>query len=266
MSLMLVFLVSTILNSLNAIDVCSNTILPGSKGDLGEMGDEGDQGQQGKTGPPGTLGFIGQPGCQGGVGRIGKTGPAGEKGDQGDAGVEGPSGLKGKTGTTCDCGRYRKVVGELDITISKLRNAVKFVKNVILGIKETEEKLYLVVKEARRYREALLNCKQRGGMLAMPKSPDTNLLIAGYIAQAGLTHVFIGLQAGEKGEGTVYTDLTPVQNHSTWGLQEPTRVSTNTSCVEMLSTGAWNHVDCDVTMYYVCEFKKNRRGGVATVL
>lgn len=31
-------------------------------------------------------------------------------------------------GTTCDCGRYRKVVGQLDATIGKLRSAVKFVK------------------------------------------------------------------------------------------------------------------------------------------
>lgn len=33
------------------------------------------------------------------------------------------------TGTTCDCGRYRKVVGQMDINISKLKNAVKFLKN-----------------------------------------------------------------------------------------------------------------------------------------
>lgn len=32
-------------------------------------------------------------------------------------------------GTTCDCGRYRKVVGQLDVSVGKLRNAVKFVKN-----------------------------------------------------------------------------------------------------------------------------------------
>lgn len=31
-------------------------------------------------------------------------------------------------GTTCDCSRYRRVLGQLDISIGKLRNAVKFVK------------------------------------------------------------------------------------------------------------------------------------------
>lgn len=31
-------------------------------------------------------------------------------------------------GATCDCGRYRKVVGQLDVTISKLRSAFKFIK------------------------------------------------------------------------------------------------------------------------------------------
>lgn len=33
------------------------------------------------------------------------------------------------TGTTCDCGRYRKVVGQMDVNISKLKSAVKLLKN-----------------------------------------------------------------------------------------------------------------------------------------
>ncbi|XP_038840970.1 collectin-10-like, partial [Salvelinus namaycush] len=185
--------------------------------------------------------------------------------DAGVAGVDGPSGLKGKAGTTCDCGRYRKVVGQMDINVRKLKNAVKFVKNVILGIKETEEKFYLIVKEARKYREALINCKLRGGMLAMPKTTDTNTLIADYVTQAGLTQVFIGLQAGQKGGGPVYADLTPVRNYTAWGLEEPSGAPSNTSCVKMVSTGTWNQVECDITMYYVCEFKKSRRG-LAAVL
>ncbi|XP_010878722.1 collectin-10 isoform X2 [Esox lucius] len=261
--LLLLFVLSTISNSLDAVDVCSNTILPGSKGDPGERGDEGDQGRQGKTGPPGLIGLTGELGSKGDVGRTGKTGPAGEKGDQGAAGLAGPSGLKGKTGTTCDCGRYRKLVGQLDNTVSKLKNAVKFVKN---GIKETEERLYLIVKEARRYREALANCKLRGGSLAMPKTADTNTLIRDYVAQSALTRVFIGVQRGEKEGGAVYADHTPVRNYTGWGLGEPPGASTNTSCVEMAGTGVWNQVECDVPLYYVCEFKRTRRGGLPSVL
>ena len=109
--------------------------------------------------------------------------------------------------------------------------------SVILGIKETEEKFYLIVKEARKYREALINCKLRGGMLAMPKTTDTNTLIADYVAQAGLTQVFIGLQAGQKGGGPVYADLTPVRNYTAWGLEEPSGAPSNTSCVKMVTTG-----------------------------
>ncbi|XP_041708207.1 collectin-10 isoform X1 [Coregonus clupeaformis] len=263
--LLVLSVLSTIFNSLNAVEFCSNTILPGSKGDMGEGGDQGDQGRLGKTGPPGLLGLTGELGGKGEVGRTGKMGPAGDKGDAGEAGVEGPSGLKGKAGTTCDCGRYRKVVGQMDVNVRKLKNAVKFVKNVILGIKETEDTFYLIVKEARKYREALMNCKLRGGILAMPKTTDTNSLIAEYVTQAGLTRVFIGLQAGQKGGGPVYADLTPVRNYTAWGLEEPSGAPTNTSCVEMISTGTWNQVECDATMYYVCEFKKSRRG-LAAVL
>ncbi|KAJ8394635.1 hypothetical protein AAFF_G00044380 [Aldrovandia affinis] len=152
-------------------EVCSNTILPGSKGDQGLRGDLGSQGDLGQTG---------------------KLGPAGTKGDKGLQGADGPIGLKGKPGSTCDCGRYRKVVGQLDINISKLKNAVKFMKNVILGIKETEERFYLIVKEARKFKEALMNCKLRGGAIAAPETEDANTLIANYVTQAGLTHVFIG--------------------------------------------------------------------------
>nr|XP_046192070.1 collectin-10 [Oncorhynchus gorbuscha] len=212
--LLVLSVLSTIFDSLNAVEVCSNTILPGSKGDLGEGGGEGDQGRLGKTGPPGLLGasFI----CL-------------------------------------------LLVFRLQFITSHMSYSV------ILGIKETEEKFYLIVKEARKYREALINCKLRGGMLAMPKTTDTNTLIADYVTQAGLTQVFIGLQAGQKGGGPVYADLTPVRNYTAWGLEEPSGAPSNTSCVKMVSTGTWKQVECDITMYYVCEFKKSRRG-LAAVL
>lgn len=250
-------------------EVCTNTLLPGAKGDQGEVGEEGDQGKVGKDGPPGLPGAPGEMGLKGEVGHTGKMGPIGDKGDKGDAGLEGPSGLKGKPGTTCDCGRYRKVVEQLDVNVGKLRNAVKFVKNVILGLKETEERYYLLVKESKRFGEALMNCKLREGNLAMPKTKDTNLLMAEYVSQAGLTRVFIGVQAQSKDtDGTssyVYADSSPLQGFAAWSPDQElhSRVSptTNSSCVELLSTGTWSHVECEATMFFICEFPKSRRRG-----
>uniref|UniRef100_A0A669BAD8 Collectin subfamily member 10 n=1 Tax=Oreochromis niloticus TaxID=8128 RepID=A0A669BAD8_ORENI len=141
--------------------------------------------------------------------------------------------------TMCDCGRYRKVVGQLDISVGKLGNAVKFVKNVVLGLRETEERYYLLVKEPKRFREALMNCKLRGGTLAMPKSTNTNRLMADYVSQAGLTRVYIGVQTQTK--DVVKEELQP---------------NTNSSCVELLSTGTWAHVECEATMFFICEFPK----------
>uniref|UniRef100_A0A8C2X307 Collectin subfamily member 10 n=1 Tax=Cyclopterus lumpus TaxID=8103 RepID=A0A8C2X307_CYCLU len=162
---------------------------------------------------------------------------------------EGLTGLKGKPGTTCDCGRYRKVVGQLDVNVGKLRNAVKFVKNVILGLKETEERYYLLVKEPKRFREASMNCKLRGGTLAMPKTSNTNHLMADYVSQAGLTRAYIGVLAQSK--DTVSVPLSNVVSPRT----------TNSSCVELLSTGAWSHVECEAAMFFICEFPKSRRRG-----
>lgn len=33
------------------------------------------------------------------------------------------------SGSVCDCGRYRRVIGQMDINVNKLKNAVKFLKN-----------------------------------------------------------------------------------------------------------------------------------------
>ncbi|TMS10795.1 Collectin-10 [Larimichthys crocea] len=192
-------------------------------------------------------------------------GPSGDKGDKGDTGLDGPSGLKGKPGTTCDCGRYRKVVGQLDVNVSKLRNAVKFVKNVILGLKETEERYYLLVKDPKRFREASMNCKLRGGSLAMPKTSNTNRLMADYVSQAGLTRVYIGVQAQSKDAGGtssyVYADSSPLQGFASWSPDDDLHIHTNSTCVELLSTGTWGHVECEATMFFICEFPKSRRRG-----
>lgn len=66
---------------------------------------------------------------------------------------------------------------------------------VILGLRETEEAYYLLVKEPKKHREASMNCRLRGGNLAMPKTGHTNQLLAEYASQAGLSRVYIGVQA-----------------------------------------------------------------------
>lgn len=80
---------------------------------------------------------------------------------------------------------------------------------VLLGIKETEERYYLLVKEPRKFREASVNCKLRGGALAMPKTSNTNRLMADYVGQAGLTRVFIGVHA-------LSNDTVSAQKHTIW--------------------------------------------------
>ncbi|XP_017265392.1 collectin-10 [Kryptolebias marmoratus] len=250
-------------------EVCTNALLPGAKGDQGETGEVGEQGKLGKNGPPGLPGVSGEPGLKGEVGPTGKMGPFGDKGDKGLKGFTGPAGLKGKTGTTCDCGRYRKVFGQLDVSVEKLRKAVQFVKNVVLSVKETEERYYLLVKEPKRFREAALNCKLRGGALAMPKTSTINRLMADYISQTGLARVYVGVQAqGRDSNGTgryLYADSSPLQEFAAWSqeeqLQPGSSPSTNSSCVELLSTGTWAHVECETTLFFICEFPKSRRRG-----
>lgn len=241
----------------NRSDTCStHTILPGPKGDVGENGDIGEIGKPGKEGPMGSKGAKGEIGYLGGQGLMGKIGPIGGKGDKGHTGLPGFPGGKGKPGTFCDCGRYRRAVGQLDLKVTHLKSSLMFVKNVIAGIRETDEKFYYIVKEERNYRDALTQCRIRGGTLAMPKDAATNSLIAEYISSLGLLRVFIGINDLEKEKQFMYVDNTPLQTFSSWKSGEPNDKSGYEDCVEMLSTGAWNDVDCQLTIYFVCEFMK----------
>ncbi|XP_035412135.1 collectin-10 isoform X2 [Cygnus atratus] len=166
---------------------------------------------------------------------------------------------KGKAGTVCDCGRYRRVVGQLNINVARLNTSIKFVKNVIAGIRETDEKFYYIVKEEKNYREALIHCRDRGGTLAMPKDEATNALLADYISTSGLFRAFIGMNDMEKEGQFVYADSSPLQNYSNWKDGEPHDSTGSQDCVEMLSTGEWNDSECQVTIYFICEFLKKRK-------
>ncbi|KAK2095364.1 hypothetical protein P7K49_026780 [Saguinus oedipus] len=179
--------------------------------------------------------------------------------DKGEKGLFGKPGKKGKAGTVCDCGRYRTFVGQLDISIARLKTSMKFVKNVIAGIRETEEKFYYIVQEEKNYRESLTHCRIRGGMLAMPKDEAANSLIADYVAKSGFFRVFIGVNDLEREGQYVFADNTPLQNYSNWNEGEPSDPSGREDCVEMLSSGRWNDTECHLTMYFVCEFIKKKK-------
>ncbi|XP_051015640.1 collectin-10 [Acomys russatus] len=248
------------MDSRSAAEVCAtHTISPGPKGDDGEKGDTGEEGKDGKVGRRGPKGVKGELGDMGAQGNIGKSGPIGKKGDKGEKGLLGIPGEKGKAGTICDCGRYRKVVGQLDISVARLKTSMKFIKNVIAGIRETEEKFYYIVREEKNYRESLTHCRIRGGMLAMPKDEVVNTLIADYVAKSGFFRVFIGVNDLEREGQYVFTDNTPLQNYSNWKEGEPSDPYGHEDCVEMLSSGRWNDTECHLTMYFVCEFVKKKR-------
>ncbi|XP_044277970.1 collectin-10 [Varanus komodoensis] len=242
-----------------ATEVCStHTILPGPKGDEGQKGDQGEMGKHGKVGPKGSKGDKGPAGDTGDQGMMGKIGPVGRKGDKGLKGFSGVSGGKGKAGAVCDCGKYRKVVGQLDINIARLKSSIQFVKNVLAGIRETEEKYYYIVQEEKSYKEALNDCQIRDGILAMPKDEAANAVIADYVSKSGLFRVFIGVSDMEKEGQFMYADGTLLQDYSNWKEGEPQDPLGQEDCVEMLSSGKWNDTECHLTMYFVCEFPKKR--------
>ncbi|XP_059261081.1 collectin-11 isoform X5 [Mustela nigripes] len=193
---------------------------------------------------PGLKGAVGDKGQKGGVGRHGKVGPIGSK------------------GIPCECSQLRKAIGEMDNQVTQLTTELKFIKNAlpspaaVAGVRETDSKIYLLVKEEKRYVDAQLSCQGRGGTLGMPKDEAANSLMAAYIAQAGLARVFIGINDLER-EGTfVYADRSPMQTFSKWRSGEPNNAYDEEDCVEMVASGGWNDVACHVTMHFLCEFDK----------
>ncbi|XP_075717253.1 collectin-11 isoform X2 [Rhinoderma darwinii] len=236
---------------------CSVQILvPGLKGDVGEKGEKGAPGRPGRVGPPGEKGQIGDKGVKGGIGRHGKIGPIGSKGEKGDAGDMGPPGPSGEPGIPCECGHLRTTVGDMDNQVGQLTTELKFLKYVVAGVRETDTKIYLLVKEEKKYTEAQAYCQERGGTLSMPKDETSNSLIASYINQDGLSRVFIGINDLEKEGHYVYSDRSPMQTFNKWRQGEPNNAYDDEDCAEMVSSGGWNDVSCLITMYFICEFDK----------
>lgn len=127
---------------------------------------------------------------------------------------------------------------------------------VVAGVRETESKIYLLVKEEKRYADAQLSCQGRGGTLSMPKDEAANGLMASYLAQAGLARVFIGINDLEREGAFVYSDHSPMQTFNKWRSGEPNNAYDEEDCVEMVASGGWNDVACHITMYFMCEFDK----------
>ncbi|KPP79831.1 hypothetical protein Z043_100566, partial [Scleropages formosus] len=127
----------------------------------------------------------------------------------------------------------------------------------VAGVKETDSKVYLLVKEEKRYVDAEVYCQGRGGHLAMPKDDAANGAIASYVTQAGLTRVFIGINDVEREGHFAYVDRSPMSTFNKWREGEPNNAYEDEDCAEMVSAGGWNDVACHLTMYFICEFDKD---------
>nr|XP_037862438.1 collectin-11 isoform X1 [Chlorocebus sabaeus] len=215
-------------------DACSVQILvPGLKGDAGEKGDKG------------------------APGRPGRVGPTGEKGDVGDKGQKGNPGPNGEPGMPPECSQLRKAIGRWTTRVSQLTSEPVYEERyAVAGVRETDSKIYLLVKEEKRYADAQLSCQGRGGTLGMPKDEAANGLMAAYLAQAGLARVFIGINDLEREGAFVYSDRSPMRTFNKWRSGEPNNAYDEEDCVEMVASGGWNDVACHTTMYFMCEFDK----------
>ena len=157
---------------------------------------------------------------------------------------------------TCDLWSYVGVYSKLVYRNASAHFSALPSPAAVAGVRETDNKIYLLVKEEKRYKEAQLYCHGRGGTLSMPKDETANNLIASYINQAGLTRVFIGINDLEKEGNFVYSDRSPMQTFNKWRSGEPNNAYDEEDCVEMVASGGWNDVACHITMYFVCEFDK----------
>ncbi|KAK9533739.1 hypothetical protein VZT92_008839 [Zoarces viviparus] len=231
-------------------------LVPGLKGEPGEKGQKGAPGRPGRLGPPGEIGETGLTGQKGIMGHYGKMGPSGMKGVKGDMGDPGPKGPNGEPGVPYECTSMRRMIGEMDILVAQLSSELKFIKNAVAGIKETDSMVYLLVKEEKRYSDAELYCQTRGGHLAMPKDEGANVAVAGYITEAGLNRVYIGINDLHREGVFTYVDLSAMTTFSKWRKGEPNNAYDDEDCAEMVASGEWTDVACHPTMYFVCEFDK----------
>lgn len=91
----------------------------------------------------------------------------------------------------------------------------------------------------------------------MPKDEGANSAIAGYITEAGLTRVYIGIHDLDREGVFTYVDLSAMTTFSKWRKGEPNNAYDDEDCAEMVASGEWTDVACHPTMYFVCEFEKD---------
>uniref|UniRef100_A0A3Q2DCD4 Collectin-11 n=1 Tax=Cyprinodon variegatus TaxID=28743 RepID=A0A3Q2DCD4_CYPVA len=256
---------------------------PGRVGPLGESGQPGIKGQKGIMGHHGKFGPRGIKGVKGDLGDPGPRGPNGEPGEishlipfneihfswlrqahlMKNSQIVNPHVLALSSGVPCECTPMRKMIGEMDIVVAQLSSELNFIKNAlpspaaVAGIKETDSKVYLLVKEEKSYADAEAYCQARGGHLAMPKDDGANALIAGYITEAGLSRVYIGIHDLDREGVFTYVDGSPMTTFSKWRKGEPNDAFDDEDCSEMVASGEWTDVACHPTMFFICEFDKN---------
>ncbi|KAH0512301.1 Collectin-11 [Microtus ochrogaster] len=243
----------------------------------------GDKGQKGTVGRHGKVGPIGAKGEKGDSGDIGPPGPSGEPGipcecsqlrkaigEMDNQVTQLTTELKfikneldsGGFHLLLSAHRYRArgrgVVACIECVYRNASAGLSALPSpaVVAGVRETESKIYLLVKEEKRYADAQLSCQGRGGTLSMPKDEAANGLMASYLAQAGLARVFIGINDLEREGAFVYSDRSPMQTFNKWRSGEPNNAYDEEDCVEMVASGGWNDVACHITMYFMCEFDK----------
>lgn len=108
---------------------------------------------------------------------------------------------------------------------------------MILGVKEVGQKFYLLLREERKHDAAQLDCRLRGGTLALADSENISTLLGSYISEAGLTHALVGT-GGEPERGG------------------NTTVSTG-RCTQVASDGGLSRAECHAQKFYICEFSRN---------
>lgn len=148
----------------------------------------------------------------------------------------------------CPCEMYRNASAHFSALPSPA---------AVAGIKETESKVYLLVKEEKRYSDAEAYCQTRGGHLAMPKEEGANAAVAAYITEAGLSRVYIGIHDLDHEGVFAHVDGSPMTTFSKWRKGEPNNAYDDEDCAEMVASGEWTDVSCHPTMYFVCEFDKD---------
>ncbi|XP_077310053.1 collectin-43-like [Lithobates pipiens] len=229
----------------------------GPKGETGDRGASAPPGLQGVAGPPGAKGERGANGATGAPGTQGVAGPTGPKGERGSSGPSGPPGQKGERGDSAApaidnlklqmAGMDRRI-RDLQSNLEKQGKVLSFAKEVA----RSGNKFYIINAVKVTYSEARTSCANRGGQLAVPRTPEENQAILSLRKQVN-QHTFMGINDLEK-EGD-FRDLSgEAIKYFNWRAGEPNNLGGKEHCVEIWDDGRWNDENCSSKRFFVCEF------------